>query len=189
MNQELIDNNYIILPNFLHADQTVKLANEFKSFCQEKNLIGDWLVKDSSSYRNYLPFLEILLDKTHEISSIVGEPLLPTFSYSRIYHNKSNLPLHRDQQNCEIAVTINLDCDLLWDIWIRTPKPDSKSVSITMNKGDAMLYLGTEALHWREEYQGTYYCGLFLCYVRTRGNLYVPIYDQMYTHGPGVFYT
>lgn len=188
INAKLHRNNYIILPNLIDKDEAKDLANQFKLFCEDNKLKGDWLVEKSYAYRNYLPFLEILLDKTHYFSKLLGEPLLPTFSYSRIYYNKSVLPVHKDQQNCEIAITINLDCDMLWDIMIRTPYPDHRTEKITLNPGDAMLYYGTEALHWREEFQGTYYCGLFLCYVRSRGKLSSLTYEQMYTHGPGVFY-
>lgn len=188
MNRELYNNNYIVLPQFLPVDQAKSLAVEFKQFCIDNNLKGDWQVEKSCAYRNYLPFLEILLDKTHEVSTIIDEPLLPTFSYSRIYQHQSTLPLHKDQESCEIVLTINLDCDIPWEIWIRTPYPENKSKPIILNPGDAMLYLGQEAYHWRNEYQGTYYCGLFLCYVKSRGKSASRTYNQMYTHGPGIFH-
>ena len=53
---------------------------------------------------------------------------------------------------CEISLTVNLDGDEEWPIWIETP--DGKEVRVSLKPGDAMIYLGCTARHWREEYKG-----------------------------------
>lgn len=176
MNRDLIDNNYIIVPQFLEQDIAINYANHFKKFCENNNVEGDWQVPTSSAFHNFLPFLELLIEKIPHVTSIVGEPLLPTYSYSRIYKNGNTLKRHTDRDVCEISLTVNLDCDEPWDIWIVTPKDEKKSVTLT--PGDAMIYLGCTAPHWREEFKGNYCSQVFLHYVRSRGK-YSPYFSQV----------
>lgn len=176
MNNQLIENNYIIIPSFISSDKAIKLGNEFKNYCENLNLQGDTQVPQSYSAYNYISFLEILCSKTQEISSILGEPVLPTYAYSRIYFKDSVLKRHIDRPACEISLTVNLNGDKEWPIFIKTPNGEEKSV--ILNPGDAMMYLGITAQHWREHYEGEYYTQVFLHYVRSRGEYAEKYFDK-----------
>ena len=178
--------NYIVIRNFIEEDKVHQMCEDYKKFCVDNNLKGDWLVEKCYSYHNYLPYLELLMHKSGYFSELIGEPVLPTFTYSRMYLKGSKLPIHRDQANCELNTSVNIGCDKLWDFMIHTPYPINESRRITLNPGDAIFYEGMGALHWREEFEGEYYCGAFLCYVRSRGEHVSCAYDHLYTHGPGV---
>ena len=186
LNPELVKNNYILLPNFIDVDKAKALSDEFKEFCNKEDMSGDWQVPLSQAYRNYISFLEIIVDRSHQVSEIVGEMVLPTSAYARISKHDAILEPHKDNASCEIVITINLDCDHPWEFWIRTPYPSNKSVSHVLNPGDAMLYLGQDAWHWRNKYEGQYYTGLFLCYVLSRGDCSFIAREQIFTHGPGI---
>ena len=91
MNQKLLDNNYIIIPNFVSSYRANKLKDEFVEFSQRNNLEGDSQIPSSSSDYNYISFLELLCEKTPEVSEILEETVLPTYTYARVYKNGSIL--------------------------------------------------------------------------------------------------
>ena len=177
MNNKLIENNYIVLPDFISKERSSDLSFEFLKHCKENNLEGDAQAPDSYSLYNYLPFLELLCEKTPEISSVIGEVVLPTYTYARVYKNGSELLRHTDRDACEISLTLHLHGDSTWPIWIETPNGEQRSVDL--NPGDAMIYLGRIAPHWRDRYEGEYYTQVFLHYVRSRGDCAYAYFDKL----------
>lgn len=173
MNLNLEKNNYIIIPNFISKERALEIGREFKIHCENVSPGGDVDVPTSECVYNFLPILELMCEKTHQISSILEEPVLPTYCYSRLYKNRNILHKHTDRDACEISLTLHLYGDKPWKIWIENPEGDPKSVSL--EPGDAMMYLGITAPHWRDEYDGEYYCQSFIHYVRSRG-------DKLYTY-------
>lgn len=176
MNKTLTENNYIVIPNFISKEKSKHISFEFLNYCKENNLPGDSQAENSYSKYNYISFLELLCEKTSQISCIVEETVLPTYSYSRIYKNGSELLYHTDRDACEISLTLHLDGDSSWPIWIETPSGEKRCVNL--NCGDAMLYLGKIAPHWRESYDGEYYTQVFLHYVRSRGDCSYAYFDK-----------
>ena len=176
MNNSLLNNNYLIIPNFISKNKALSLAKEFGQYAKDNNLSGDDQAENSHSSYNYISFLELLCEKTPEISSILEETVLPTYSYARIYKNSSILENHTDRDACEISLTIHLDGDQVWPICIETPSGEHKSVCL--NSGDAMLYFGCTAKHWREKYFGEEYIQVFLHYVRSRGKRFHAYFDM-----------
>jgi predicted 2-oxoglutarate/Fe(II)-dependent dioxygenase YbiX len=177
MNQKLSQNNYLIIPNFISHERAISLSEEFKQYSKNNNILGDDQSPNSHSDYNYISFLELLCEKTSEISSILEENVLPTYAYSRIYKNGSILESHTDRDACEISLTLHLNGDYPWPIWIKTPSGESRHVSL--NPGDAMLYLGKVAEHWRDEYSGDWYSQVFLHYVRSRGECSYAYFDKL----------
>jgi predicted 2-oxoglutarate/Fe(II)-dependent dioxygenase YbiX len=176
MNSQLLDDNYILIPKFISPYRANQLADDFKKYSKEENLTGDSQVPLSETCYNYKLFLELLCEKTPEISEIINEPVLPTYCYSRIYKNGNILEPHTDRESCEISLTINLSCDEIWPIYINTPKDETKQVNL--NPGDAMVYLGTIASHWREKYEGNELVQVFLHYVKSRGDNFEFYFDK-----------
>ncbi len=177
MNQKLLQNNYLIIPNFISHERAISLSEEFKQYSENNNISGDKQSPNSHADYNYISFLELLCEKTSEISSILEENVLPTYAYSRIYKNGSILESHTDRDACEISLTLHLNGDYPWPIWIKTPSGESRHVSL--NPGDAMLYLGKVAEHWRDEYSGNWYGQVFLHYVRSRGECSYAYFDKL----------
>ena len=167
MNLDLLRNNYLVVPNFITKKEALKLKTEFELTDEVFEFSGDEQAPNSSSIYNYLPALELLANKTSHVSEIIGETVLPTYVYSRIYHNGSELVKHTDRPACEISLTLHLGGDKPWAIWIKTP--NNKNKCVNLNPGDAMLYLGCIAPHWRDTFEGDNYTQFFLHYVRSRG--------------------
>lgn len=177
MNIKLIENNYIVLPNFISKERAENLSIEFLNHCKTNNLEGDSQAPNSYSAYNYISFLELLCEKTPEVSSAIGETVLPTYAYSRVYKNGSELLRHTDRDACEVSLTLHLHGDSNWPIWIETPSGEKRCVEL--NPGDAMVYLGKIAPHWRDLYQGEYYSQVFLHYVRSRGDCSYSYFDKL----------
>lgn len=183
ISQQLNSNNYAALPGFIDPQRAKDLANEFRAFVKENNCQGDIQTPTSQAAYNYMGFLELLCEMTPEISKAIGEPVLPTYTYARVYHEGSTLERHRDREACEISVTLHLDSDSEWPIFIE--KPNGEAVSLNLNSGDGMIYLGRTAYHWREQYQGkSDYVQVFLHYVRSRGECSYTFFDITKTKPP-----
>ncbi|MHA2403976.1 MAG: 2OG-Fe(II) oxygenase family protein [Candidatus Kariarchaeaceae archaeon] len=176
MNIELLKNNYIVVPNFIDPQHAAQLEKEFFVTDEIFDFNGDEQAPKSSAVYDYLPALELLANKTPEVSKLIGETVLPTYVYSRIYRNGSILHRHTDRPGCEISMTLHLGSDKPWAIWIETP--EGKNRSVNLNPGDAMLYLGCIAPHWRDEFEGEEYTQFFLHYVRSRGMCSPAYFDK-----------
>jgi len=167
MRQQLFDNNYIILDEFIPRDQAKIIAERFKTDCERENLPGDAQAENSHSIYNYKPALELLCNSTNRVSEVIDEPVLPTYTYARVYKEGSVLTKHTDRPSCEISLTLHLDGDKPWPIWIKNK--EGRNVCVEMQPGDALLYLGCIAPHWRDEFYGTWYAQIFMHYVRSNG--------------------
>jgi hypothetical protein len=176
LNQELVDNNYLVIRNFISSDRAKQLSDEYKEYCENNSVAGDDQSPNSHSFHNYISFLELLCEKTPQVSSIIGETVLPTYSYSRVYKQKSELVKHTDRDACEISLTVHLNGDSEWPIFILTPSGETRSV--VLNPGDAMIYRGCIAPHWREKFNGEWYTQVFLHYVLSRGKRSYAYFDK-----------
>jgi hypothetical protein len=177
MNSSLTENNYIFIPNFISEASAKVLASNFKSHCEANEIDGDCQAPNSSSEYNFIDFLEMLCEKVPLVSSLIGENVLPTYSYARVYKDGSVLERHHDRHACEISLTIHLDGDKEWPIYIETP--NGEEVELILKSGDAMLYLGSVAEHWRNQFLGKEYVQLFLHYVRSRGDKAYTYFDKV----------
>jgi hypothetical protein len=167
MNKELLKNNYIKIPKFISKKRAAELKKNFTKFAKANNLQGDNQVPNSAALHNFKDFLELLCEKVPSLSKIAESTLLPTYTYARIYAEKSDLKIHTDRAACEVSITLHLGGDKEWPIYIKTPK--GETVKLDLEVGDAMLYLGCVAPHWRDEFEGTEYCQAFMHYVQSNG--------------------
>jgi hypothetical protein len=182
MHKEIQDSNYLYIPKFISEDRALGLANSFVNYCISKQLPGDSQAENSHSAYNYIDFLELLCEKTPEVSKFLGETVLPTYSYARVYKEGSVLTPHQDRDACEVSLTLNLSSDVDWPIYIK--KPNGEEVSLNLKSGDAMLYLGCDAEHWRSKFEGREYVQVFMHYVKSRGDRNYAFFDNKEKHSP-----
>jgi alkylated DNA repair dioxygenase AlkB len=166
--QELEQNNFLFVSNFISQERAQVLQKQFVELEQTGQYSKDHQAPNSPAIYNFKPFLELLCEKTNEVTSLIEEQVLPTYTYARIYKNGEVLARHRDRPACEISLTVNIGGDAPWGISIQ--KPSGEEVDLNLNRGDAMLYLGCTADHWRNTpFLGQYYSQVFLHYVRSNG--------------------
>jgi hypothetical protein len=183
MRLEIIQNNYVLIPGFIPQDEARSLAEQFQEHCKKFGL------KDGSdpsfhvgSILNWLPFIKLLVEKIPEVSNILGESVLPTYTYARWQTKGHELPRHRDRPSCEISLSVNLKKDKNWGIWIQ--KPAGEEIEINLNPGDAVLYLGCQSDHWRNKFEGEEHVQLFLHYVRADGPKAWAFFDKKQQQDP-----
>lgn len=165
--QKLIDDGFAVVSNFIDADHAKGLFEAYKG-CEKIKNWDDYQTPDSShSVANFREFVELLCAKNMEVSNLIGEMVLPTYSYARIYKQGNILEKHTDRPECEISLSVHLQGDKEWPIYME--KPNGEVVGITLKPGDAVLYLGCDTPHWRDAYDGEEYGQVFLHYVLSNG--------------------
>ena len=177
MKSELEKNKFFVIKNFISSETAKKLSKEFENYCDQNPLVSDDITPNTPSHYNYISFLELLCEKTTEVSDIIKEKVFPTFCYARVYKNGDILPKHLDRDACEISLTLHLDGDADWNFYVEDN--EGKEVSISLKSGDAIIYLGCDVLHWRNPYEGQKYTQVFLHYVRSRGSKNYAFFDNV----------
>jgi hypothetical protein len=129
---------------------------------------ADPQVPNAKSVLHHEIVFETLLEKIWpDIEDVLGEEVLPTYSFARLYSNGDDLKPHIDRSACEISMTIQLGRShhYAWPIYMGGSRID-------MGEGDGVLYLGDSIEHWRNVCDGPkgYYSGqVFLHYVKKNG--------------------
>jgi hypothetical protein len=170
VNAQLEQNNFLFVPNFISQARAQDLSSWMLSERDAGRFITDPRINYGlfgKAYQDAVPFLELLCEKVNEVGGLIGEPVLPTYSFCIVYEPNSQLIPHIDRPACEISLTVHLGGDTDWPIFIK--KPNGEEVFFKLNPGDAVIYLGCIAEHRRENFTGHYYNQVFLHYVRSRG--------------------
>jgi len=106
---------------------------------------------------------------------IVKKKLICTYAFARIYENGSELPRHKDREECDFSTTLNLGGDK-WPIYLDPDsssgisndneyiKGNNKGIEINLSQGDMLIYRGSKFEHWREPFDKTYCSQVFLHY-------------------------
>jgi hypothetical protein len=129
---------------------------------------GDEQIPNAKAILDHEIMFETLQERLWPtIEAVVGEELLPTYAYARLYSNGDELLKHSDRPACEVSVTIQLgrSHNYAWPIYMGGNRYD-------MAEGDGVIYRGCDIEHWREVCNGPtdYYSGqVFLHYVRKNG--------------------
>jgi hypothetical protein len=178
MNQILQDNNYIFIDNFIDKNKALELYNQFKYDAKNNPQLfyNDPQCPKSLAIYNYRPFLELLIEKTPFMTEIIGEPMFPTYTYSRLYAHGDKLDKHTDRNACEVSVTLNIGGDKDWDIYFT--KPNNEIVSYNLKSGQGVIYLGMVSEHWRNVFEGQEYGQIFLHYVKAKGENWQYYFDK-----------
>lgn len=182
MQLQIIQNNYLYIPGFINPQKALDLTKEFKEHCIKFKLQGDPQVPNSHAMYDFMSFVRLLVEKVPEVSELLGEKVLPTYTYARIYKEGSELLRHRDRPACEISLTLNLSKDKDWPIYFQ--RPDKSETSVELNPGDAVMYLGCQADHWRNKFEGQECVQLFMHYVRSYGTKSWAYFDKCQQQEP-----
>lgn len=168
--------NYLAVPGFVSKERAQALAQGLSAAQRHHPMDADTQVAGAPAVYNHLPLVRLLVESIPKIQDVCEERLLPTYAYARIYQQGSYLAPHMDRDACELSVTVNLDADCRWPIWIR--QPSGQAVALEMAPGDAVIYLGCDTEHWREPYNGSQCCQAFLHYVFSYGKRSYAYFDK-----------
>jgi len=173
------DFKYKLIDNFLN-DQEVSLLSKY-CILRHKNNHSDFDViqgkMGDTSYYNDPLMCSIMENKINLMEKETGIKVLPTYAFWRMYTYASDLKKHKDRPSCEVSVTVMIDSDgTSWPIYV-----DGKAFDL--KKGQALIYLGCDVEHWREEFQGDWHAQTFLHYVDAEGRYKDFKYDKKFFLG------
>jgi hypothetical protein len=159
------DFKYKVIKDFLTKNEInyfslyceIRHRTNFTEFDFNQNNIGD-----TRFYSD--PLMEtLMLMKKSIVEKETGKKLLATYSYWRTYTKFAILEKHIDRPACEISVTVLIGKDKTkWPLFFG-------GNPVYLERGDAIIYLGCEVEHWREEFQGDHQFQAFLHYVDADG--------------------
>lgn len=160
-----MNSKYKKVKNFLSEEEKKLLTD----YCRIKHRINfnsfDFLQSDNGDTFFYAdPLMEsLMVNKIGLMEKETGLELLPTYAFWRMYTVNADLKKHTDRPACEVSVTVNIGSDgTKWPIYM-------DGIEINLEPGDAVIYLGCEVEHWREEYTGDWQAQTFLHYVDKNG--------------------
>ena len=175
MKKQFDNLGFVIIRNFISKNKAKKLSKEFRDFCDKNpnETQPDNQVKRAPAYYNHSAFVELLSSKTAKVSKLIGERVLPSYCYARVYTEKCVLEKHTDRPAWEISVTA---CVKKYDDWPIVVE----GTSFELEEGDAILYAGCDQEHWRPGvYKGEGMAQVFLHYVNKNGINKNHAYDQL----------
>lgn len=137
------------------------------------------------------PLAETILDRSAKaISSAIGEDVVPSYSFTRMYGRGDELVRHTDRESCEISASLAIARPKGSDIsplYFSKNRDGSDASPIFLENGDIAIYKGCEMWHWREKFvDHKWYLQMFLHYVRKDGPNKGHIYDKRPMLGIGI---
>ena len=138
------------------------------------------------THSRYADFLmeSFLLHLQPLIEKNVKRALLPAYSYYRVYKEGDKLDPHIDRSACEISATVAFGWPDVspWPFKISNhklyingteechrPSSEDKTIVITLNPGDMLIYAGPLVKHWRDPLHSIAYVQAFFHYVYQDG--------------------
>jgi len=157
-----------VLPRDLTIFLTHYLMREHHVRILEGTRTDDDQVVDCMGSTGHSVLLDTVLERIWPfMEQVLDEPLIPTYSYARLYTNGNELAAHTDRESCEVSITIQLGRShhYAWPIIVGNTRYD-------LAEGDGIIYNGTDIPHYRKPADGPtdYYSGqIFLHFVRENG--------------------
>tara|TARA_B110000305_G_C19465899_1_gene658012 strand:- start:2752 stop:4833 length:2082 start_codon:yes stop_codon:yes gene_type:complete len=184
LNNDLLKTKYefdefhpVNLRNVIHPEMLELLKSYYKTTREMKVWpLGD---KQSNRYKAHNePFSRFLhYEILPIIEKITEKRLMPTYTYLSSYTKDSDLPPHTDRADCEYTVSFLVNKDVDWPIYCHKIKQPVKSkgrfwdevskedcFELEGDMGGFIMFMGTDHVHFREVYSGSFYDILLLHY-------------------------
>lgn len=133
-------------------------------------------VSGTYSRTNYPPYKSLHRELKPVLENVLERRLIPTYYFDRVYYAGTELVPHKDWEGCEVSVTLQIETTLEkpWDFYV-------EGTPLKLNNGDAVIYNGMDAEHWREPMPGgklDYHHQIFLHYVAHNSPYYFVMFEN-----------
>jgi len=155
---------YKLIDNFLKEDE-LKLLQKYCDIRHYENKTNFDFKQNKNGDTCYYsdPLMEsLMINKRKLMEKETNLLLYPTYSFWRMYTFGADLKKHQDRPSCEISVTVQINGDSDWPIFMGGKE-------VVLKNGQAVAYCGIEIEHWREELKGDFQAQAFLHYVDKDG--------------------
>ena len=164
---------YVALPQFLPREVATAFVARMKDDLGAVGVTMDQLNREGPLLRRaaaeisgnqYSPLVTLLWGMTPAVTELVGEPLLPSYAYFRLYRQGDICKVHGDRYSCEhsLSLTLAYSDDKPWALEVSPVRidkpyqradlafrPDEQTAGVAMEPGDAVLYQGVHHHHGR----------------------------------------
>ncbi len=173
MTNEFWESGFTVIPDLVAPDQLafMRAAMDLEERSGGLRIANNGV--QQGSHNQYKPLAgELILDAVRpKLEQIIGRPLLPTYSFARIYETGMDLKVHRDRPACEISVSIPIHSEPAGQDWpLRVTDLGGTEHAPPQPPGTGLLYQGHRVKHWREPLEGQRQYQLFLHYVLANGD-------------------
>ena len=153
-----------------HEEYNYRDPSKHQFFNDERQVNGAYSRTNHPFYKDLHRQLRTVLE------NILETKLIPTYYFDRIYYSGQELVPHTDWEGCEVSVTLQIETTLksAWDFYV-------EGTPIKMKDGDAVIYNGMFAKHWRKPMEGNskdYHHQIFLHYVIHNSPCYFTILEN-----------
>lgn len=131
---------------------------------------ADEMVENSFSWYSPVCFEALSITVMKDIvEEIVGNKVLPTYSYARIYSTNSEMKKHTDRTSSEFSVSCCLEIDdqIQWPLGFELAS--GETIELVQKPGDVVIYDGSRLPHWRNTFSGKEHINAFMFYVMADG--------------------
>lgn len=90
------------------------------------------------------------------VEALVGEPVVPSYTYASLYREGAMLPVHKDREQCEYTLSLLIDHQPVpadgispWALQVHT-RPDAEPLDCFQSLGGGILFRGRTLPHGRK---------------------------------------
>jgi len=145
---------FAIVPEALHPYDVAALRRYLRNGIR----LGTFPMGDRHVTRRYHAHNDSLLRICQErllplVAHVVGVPVKRSYAYLSAYTAGSVLPPHRDREQCEYTITLQVDytpepaLETGWPIRLMLPKEE---LTVYQSLGDALIFAGRQHVHFRD---------------------------------------
>ncbi len=155
------ENGYLLLKNLSNVEKYQSIEVPYKEYSQDfvrgSIVEKEHQVPGSTAHYRDPQYKELYYEVKNKIEDVLESKLYTTYYYDRFYYANQCLFPHTDRPACEISVTMHLSSNInyLWPLGFTDPKTLEEKY-VTMNPGDATLYLGCDIEHFRNSLKSRY---------------------------------
>lgn len=144
---------YAVVAGLIHPFH----LGELRRYCRYLIRSGRIQLGDGQSPRRYVAHNESVAQFFHwqlstVVSTIVGEPVKPSYCYLASYQSGAMLPRHTDRPQCQFTVTVLVDSSpepAVASPWPLHLEISSNEIKVYQAIGDGLVYRGCEIPHYR----------------------------------------
>jgi hypothetical protein len=152
-------------PKKIESVLEMDLHKDLKDYGLKLSSQTDLLDWDSLFMRNAIsdtPFTKMLHKKlTPLVEKHLGIKVAPSYSFFSFYGDQGYCPPHRDRSECQWTLDLCVAQDKVWPIFIENEQIDLK-------ENDAVIYSGTDQVHWRQKIHESGFCHLIFFHFKER---------------------
>ena len=167
--QQFKEKGYAVIEGFVPPGVAALIANyaRIRVANKDMDIMDDGFVDFAlTNYGDYITE-SMLVQVIGLIEKVTDKELAPTYSYLRYYRDKDKLPVHVERYSCQYGVTLccgyDYNKDVMWPIHIKGK--DGKKKTVDQQPGDALVYLGCDLEHWRDQIPGGHHVQVHLHYI------------------------